>query len=136
MAGRLRSCTVEDDISSSGATVGVVEAPPNDPEDWSDEEWQAYLQATADDTPDLGVAGPDEGATAFRKLRASAAGSVVGAGMMGLEQALYGERPKDEVVAEAESDDPHRDRSVFDPEDPRSATIAIVADPPAAPEEP
>jgi len=113
-----------------------VEAPPNDPEDWSDEEWQAYLQATAADTPETGVAGADEGAAVFRKLRTSAAGSVVGAGMMGLEQALYGERPKEEVVAEAESDDPDRDRSVFDPEDPRAATIAIVVEPPAAPEGP
>ena len=107
-----------------------MEAPPNDPEDWTDEEWQAYLLATADDDTEIGVAGPEEGATGFRKLKASAAGSVVGAGMMGLEQALYGERPKEEVVAEAESDDPYRDRSVYDPDDPRSATISLVVDPP------
>jgi len=120
-----------------------VEAPPNDPEDWSDEQWQAYLHATTDDVPadgvpaddvlDLGEAGPEEGAAGFRKLRRSAAGAVVGAGLLGLEQALYGERPKEEVVAEAESDDPHRDRSVFDPDDPGSATIALVVDPPPDP---
>jgi hypothetical protein len=124
-----------------------VEAPPNDPEDWS-EQWQSYLHATADDVLaddvladdvltddvlDLGEAGPEEGAPGFRRLRRSAAGAVVGAGLLGLEQALYGERPKEEVVAEAESDDPHRDRSVFDPDDPGSATIALVVDPPPDP---
>ena len=98
--------------------------------EWTDEEWQAYLRATADGEADLGEAGAEEGATGFRKLRGSGPGSVIGAGMMGLEQALYGERPKEEVVAEAESDDPDRDRSHFDPDDPRSATISIVAEPP------
>jgi hypothetical protein len=111
-----------------------VEAPPNDPEDWTDEEWQAYLSATAHDAADVGDVAPEAGATGFRKLKASAAGSVVGAGMMGLEQALYGERPKEEVVAEAASDDPHRDRSVFDPDDPGSATISLVVDPLSGPE--
>lgn len=108
-----------------------MDAPPNDPEDWTDEEWQAYLAATADDATDLGAAGAANGATGFRKLKASAAGSVIGAGMMGLQQALYGDRPKEEVVAEAESDDPNRDRSVFDPDDPGSATISLSVDPPA-----
>jgi hypothetical protein len=105
-----------------------VDTPPNDPEDWTDDEWQEYLLATAGDAAEIGGAGPTEGATGFRKLKASAAGSVVGAGMMGLEQALYGERPKEEVVAEAESDDPYRDRSVYDPDDPGSATISLVVD--------
>jgi hypothetical protein len=107
-----------------------VEAPPNDPEDWTDEEWQAYLAATANEVTDLGVATPEQGATGFRKLKGSTAGSVVGAGLMGLEQAMYGERPKEEVVAEAESDDPYRDSSVFDPDDPGSSTLSLVVDPP------
>ena len=134
MSGRQRECTIGSGIGSTGATVAAVEAPPNDPEDWTDEEWQAYLLATADDATDVGVAIPEGGATGFRRVKASAAGSVVGAGMMGLEQALYGERPKEEVVAEAESDDPYRDRSVFDPEDPGSATISLVVDPPSGPD--
>lgn len=121
--------------SGAAATVDGVDVPPTDPDEWSDEQWQDHLRATAEGTDDQGDLGPEEGATAFRKVRGSAAGSVLGAGMMGLEQAMYGERPKDEVVAEAESDDPDRDRSVFDPADPRSATIAVVVEPPA-PDEP
>jgi hypothetical protein len=108
----------------------AVDAPPNDPEEWSDEEWQEYLRATADGSADSDPGSVEVGAPGYRRLKASAAGSVVGAGMMGLEQALYGERPKEEVVAEAESDDPDRDRSVFDPDDPRNATIALVVEPP------
>ena len=111
-----------------------MEAPPNDPEDWTDEEWQAYLLATADEASETGGIAPEAGATGFRKLKASAAGSIMGAGMLGIEQALYGERPKEEVVVEAESDDPFRDRSVFDPDDPGSATISLVVDPSAVPE--
>ena len=103
-----------------------MEAPPRDPDDWTDEQWQAYLAATAE-APDSDAA--SQGALGFRKLKASAGGSVVGAAMMGIEQALYGEKAKEEVVAEAESDDPEGELSSFDPDDPGSATIALVADP-------
>ncbi len=113
-----------------GATVERVDAPPDDPEEWSDEQWQAYLQATADAEADLDAAGPAEGATGFRKLKSSAAGAIAAAGMLGIEQALFGEKPKEEVVAEAQSDDPDRDLSHFDRDDPSSATISLVADPP------
>jgi hypothetical protein len=109
-----------------------VQGPPSDPEDWTDEEWQAYLQATADEA-DLGGDGADEGAVGYRKLRRSAGGAVIGAAMLGIEQAIYGERPKEEVVMEAESDDPNRDGSLFDPEDPRGATISLAPDADADP---
>ena len=103
-----------------------MDGPPLDPDDWTDEQWQAHLLATADDaTAAELVSEPDAGATTFRRLKASGAGAVIGAGMMGLEQALYGERPKEEIVAEAESDDPDRDGSVFDPDDPGSAVVSI-----------
>jgi hypothetical protein len=55
----------------------------------------------------------------------------MGAALLGIEQALYGERPSAEVVVEAQSDDPDRDLSLFDPDDPRSATLSLVADPPS-----
>ena len=112
----------------------VVQAPPNDPDDWSAEEWQEYLQATAAEaeagTEGDDAAGAEEGAGRFRRLKASAGGAVMGAALLGIEQALYGERPSAEVVAEAESDDPDRDLSLFDPDDPRSATLSLVVDPP------
>lgn len=100
-----------DDLSTDGM--------PLDPDEWTDEQWQAHLRATADGE------GDDEGSALHRKLRTSAGGSVLGAAMLGLEQALYGEKPKEEVVAEAESDDPDGDLSVFDPDDPASATLHL-----------
>ncbi|HEY6532537.1 MAG TPA: hypothetical protein VIY72_09545 [Acidimicrobiales bacterium] len=110
-----------------------MDRPPLDADDWSDEQWQDYLRAL-DDAPSDDDEGdptsPEEGATGFRRLRGSGAASVIGAGMMGLEQALYGERPKEEIVAEAESDDPDRESSVFDPDDPRSAVISLADDAP------
>jgi hypothetical protein len=112
----------------AGATVEVVERPPIDPDDWSDEEWQAFLQATAAEVEADGAAS-DEGAVGYRKLRQSAGGSVLGAAMLGIEQAIYGERPKEEVVVEADSDDPNRDLSLYDPDDPRTATISLAAEP-------
>jgi len=66
-------CTIGRGIGAGGATVERVDAPPDDPEEWSDEQWQAYLQATADAEADLDAAGPADGATGFRKLKSSAA---------------------------------------------------------------
>lgn len=107
-------------------TVVAVDGPPNDPEDWSDDQWQVYLQATAADA-EIDGSTASGGASGFRRLRGSGAGSVIGAAMQGLEQALYGERPKEEIVAEADSDDPDRERSTFDPDDPASAVISLAA---------
>ena len=123
------------DRPAGSGTVVVVEAPPNDPDDWSAEEWQDYLQATAADAEAGAEAdeatAAEEGAGRFRRMKASAGGAVMGAALLGIEQALYGERPSAEVVAEAESDDPDRDLSLFDPDDPRSATLSLVVDPPS-----
>lgn len=99
---------------------------PLDPDDWTDEQWQAHLRATAGDPDDAPAA---EGSAFHRKLRSSAGGNVLGAAMVGLEQALYGEKPKEEVVAEAESDDPDGELSTFDPDDPGSATLHLHAEP-------
>ncbi len=99
---------------------------PLDPDDWTDEQWQEHLRATAEGPDD---APAPEGSAFHRKLRSSAGGTVLGAAMAGLEQALYGEKPKEEVVAEAESDDPDGELSTFDPDDPGSATIHLHTDP-------
>ncbi len=107
-----------------------MDAPPLDPDDWSDEQWQEYLRVTAeaeDDEPALA----DLDASFHRRAKESAGGAVIGAAMMGLQQALYGDLPKEDVVVEAESDDPDRDRSVFDPDDPSSSTISLTPEPPA-----
>lgn len=75
----------------------VLEDPPQDPDDWSEEQWREWL-AEAPPDPETGHAHP------LTRLSSSPGGSVLGAAMFGLSQAIYGERPKVEMVAEAEAD--------------------------------
>jgi hypothetical protein len=70
--------------------------PPQDPEDWSEEQWREWLLAAPPD-PDLGRSHP------LSKVR-HGSGAVVAAAMFGLQEAIYGERPKVEIVAEADAD--------------------------------
>ena len=71
--------------------------PPQDPEDWSEEQWREWLLSAPAD-PETGHAHP---MSRFRQ----GGGAVVAAAMFGLEQAIYGERPKVEIVAEADAPD-------------------------------
>ena len=75
----------------------VLEEPPQDPDDWTEEEWREWL-ANAPEDPETGRAHP------LSRVRSSTGGTVLGAAMFGLEQAIYGERPKVEIVAEADAD--------------------------------
>jgi hypothetical protein len=111
-----------------------VDGPPLDPDDWSAEQWQAYLQATdgGDDDGPAGADDRDDGASVFRRVKASGLGTVMGAGMLGLEQALYGEREQEKIVAEADDDDPDRELSTFDPDDPTSSVISLAPEPSGA----
>lgn len=75
----------------------LLEEPPQDPDDWTEEEWRAWLaEAPAD--PETGHAHP------LTRIRSSTGGALLGAAMFALERAIYGERPKVEIVAEASSD--------------------------------
>jgi hypothetical protein len=77
--------------------TAVFDDPPQDPDDWTEEEWREWL-ANAPPDPETGRAHP------LSRVQRSAGGSVLGAAMFGLEQAIYGERPKVEIVAEADAD--------------------------------
>ena len=74
----------------------VLEEPPEDPDDWTEEQWLVWL-AEAPLDPETGRAHPMS-----RARRAG--GGVLAAAMLGLEQAIYGERPKAEIVVEADAD--------------------------------
>jgi hypothetical protein len=99
-----------------------VDGPPLDPEDWTDEQWQEHLRGEGGADPSGDVA---DGAPGHRRLRSSAGAVVLGAAMLGVDRALYGDRPKEEIVAESPSDDPEGDLSTFDPDDPASATLHL-----------
>ena len=71
--------------------------PPADAQDWTDEQWLAWLRATDDPADeDLQPAGPQPG-----RLATSSGGRVLGTAMLGLAQAMYGPR-RDEIVIEQE----------------------------------
>lgn len=77
--------------------TAVFDEPPQDPDDWTEEQWREWL-ANAPADPESGRAHP------LTRAASSPSGVVLGAAMLGLEQAIYGERPKVEVVAEADAD--------------------------------
>lgn len=75
----------------------VLDEPPRDPDDWTEEQWREWL-ATAPPDPETGRTHP------LTRAQTSAGGTVLGAAMLGLEQAVFGEKPKAEIVAEADAD--------------------------------
>lgn len=95
----------------------VLEEPPEDPDDWTEDEWREWL-LTAPPDPDLGRAHP------MSRVR-QGGGAVVAAAMFGLERAIYGERPKVEVVAEAASDGLDLGDIDLDLDDPSSSRMTL-----------
>lgn len=100
----------------------MLEEPPQDPDDWTEEQWRAWL-AEAPPDPETGHAHP------LTRLSSTAGGSVLGAAMFGLEQAIYGERPKVEIVAEADADGLDLGEVELDLEDPARSRLRLDDEP-------
>jgi len=98
--------------------------PPSDPEEWSDEQWIAWLQAT-DPTP---AGDPQRPVTIGSRLARSAGGSVLGTAMLALSQAIYGRRD-DEVVVVVDGGSapaPDADFEVhLDPDHPERSSVVF-----------
>ena len=110
----------------------AVPEPPADPEDWTDEQWLAWLEAT--DTEDSATA-PGAARTPGARVVESPAGRVLGDAMLGLAYAVFG-RQVDEVAIVAEGDSEPGDDEPFsvrlDPDHPeRSVVIFPRTDRPA-----
>jgi hypothetical protein len=107
--------------------------PPADPDDWTDEQWLAWLEATDSAFDEEPESGPRLAA-----WRSHSVGSVLGAAMLGLRDAIYG-RPDDEVaiVQEAGNDPPNDDLHDIrlDPDHPERSEVVVRSRPPA-PESP
>jgi hypothetical protein len=99
----------------------VVEEPPEDPDDWTEDQWREWL-ASAPPDPDTGRAHP------LTRMAASPSGSMLGAAMTGLDQAIFGERAKAEIVIEAA--DPGEDDGdlELDLDDPAASRIQLSGD--------
>lgn len=95
----------------------VLEEPPEG-DDWSEEEWRAWL-ADAPADPETGRAHP------LTRAASSPSGTVLGAAMLGLEQAMYGRRPEVQVVAEADADGLDLGSVELDSADPRRSRLTL-----------
>jgi hypothetical protein len=80
--------------------LAFPDGPPADPEEWTDEQWIAWLKAT--DSAAGGEADPKP-ATLGGRVAHSSGGQVLGQAMLGMAYAIYG-RHDDEVVIVAEGD--------------------------------
>jgi hypothetical protein len=95
----------------------ALEEPPEDPDDWTEEQWLAWLaQAPLD--PETGQAHP------MSRAR-NVGGGMLAAAMLGLDQAIFGERPKAEIVVEADADGLDLPDGELDLDDPASSWLVL-----------
>ena len=107
------------------------DGPPADPEEWTDDQWLAWLRAT--DAPTEAGARP---VTPLGRGTHSPGGAVLGLAMLGMANAIYG-RLDNEVVIVAEGDsEPDKDAPFsvhLDPDHPERSTVVFrePTEPPA-----
>ena len=97
-----------------------MQEPPDDPDAWSDEQWIEWLNATVEE--------PEPDRRVYAPRLSSPGGAVLGAAMMGMQQAIYGEVDKPEIVIEVGSKGEEGPKVDLDPDDPSASTV--VVDPP------
>lgn len=101
----------------------MLEEPPEDPGDWTEEQWLEWL-ATAPIDPETGRAHP------LTRAASSPTGTALGAAMLGLDQAIFGEREKAEIVAEVPGDGLDDGAVQLDLDDPSRSRIHLSGDGP------
>jgi hypothetical protein len=122
-----RYAAVVDDAQATARS-----APPDDPDDWTNEQWIAWLNETdADAIADRN----NPPATVAGRVVHSSAGQVLGQTMIGLAQAIYGPRRRAPIVIKASSE-PDEDRAFslhLDFDSPEDSTVVLHPDrePPA-----
>ena len=95
-----------------------MEGPPLDADDWSEDQWQQWLNHVDNQA--------DETDALVRPRPKSAGSAILAAGMLGLERALYGKSPKPEIVIEAEADGHDDGTVVLDLDDPAGSQISFI----------
>jgi len=101
-----------------------VEEPPQDPDDWTEEQWLEWL-AHAPQDPESGHAHP------LTRVTHSSSGTVLGIAMSAMDEAIFGERHKAEIVAEIPGDSLDDGILELDLEDPARSRIAVEGDRPS-----
>jgi hypothetical protein len=77
-----------------------IPVPPTNPEDWSDEQWIAYLKAT-DLLQDDGCFEEFSPVTRMSRIARTTGGRMVGVAMRTLDEIIYGHRDQPAAVAES-----------------------------------
>jgi hypothetical protein len=101
--------------------------PPEDPEEWTDDQWITWLQET-DQGPDPNIGSDDNHRPARgQRMTRSAGGVVLGAAMTGLAQALYGPRDDEVAIIEEAPGEPHDDSIEvhLDPDHPEQSVVIV-----------
>jgi ribosomal protein S18 acetylase RimI-like enzyme len=75
--------------------------PPENPDDWTDDQWQEYLKAEDEEIELDNLTHPVHGA--MNKIAKSSGGQVLGSAMMGLHSIYYGKLKTAEIVMVTES---------------------------------
>ncbi len=106
----------------------VPKEPPANADEWSDEQWIAWLKAT-----DSGPYRDEElpVATIGSKLAKSSAGQALGGAMLGLAAAIYGPKDQDQVLIVEGASTPEDDEPFevqLDFENPEQSTIVFRPD--------
>jgi hypothetical protein len=99
----------------------LLEEPPEDPGEWTEEQWLDWL-ATAPVDPETGRAHP------ISRAASSPSGVALGAAMLGMHAAIFGDRPKTEIVAEVPGDGLDDGALRLDLEDPARSRIRLAGD--------
>jgi hypothetical protein len=113
-------------------------APPADADDWTDEQWIEWLKATdADATAEHGL----PPATLAGRVVHSTGGQVLGLSMLGLAQAIYGQRDEKVVIVAEANSEPEKDRPFdlhLDADHPEQSFVVLKppSSPPDGPVEP
>jgi hypothetical protein len=80
----------------------MAATPPPDEDDWSDDQWLAWLRETAGDDP-----APPPGTVARRPPSRSFGLTILAGGLIGVQEALYGPREEEPtLVVEAREPGP------------------------------
>ena len=103
-----------------------LDEPPVDPEEWTPEQWIAWLKATDEANDPASQATRPGPATTMGRVVSSGGGQVVGSAMLGMAQAIYGVE-EDEVVQVVKANTDLDDDELFvvhlDPDHPERSTV-------------
>jgi hypothetical protein len=106
-----------------------IATPPDDPDEWTDDEWIEWLKATDEVAGDV-----HEGlGTAAHKISQSTTGQMIGNAMLGMAQAIYGRQDDDIVLVVEGTGDPADDIPFtvhLDHEHPERSSIVFRIDSP------